>query len=182
MKNTPRRFKTLSATLLLAGSAVLALPALAAGPESPMGMGMGPDHGGMMGGPGMHGGMQPGQHIERMLNEVQATPEQRTQMRQIAQAAAADMKSQVEAGRALHQQMQQLLSQPTLDAAAIEAQRQRLSAHHDEVSKRMTQALLDGARVLTPEQRKLLADRMAQRRGMMERHRQERDALDKPKS
>jgi Spy/CpxP family protein refolding chaperone len=34
--------------------------------------------------------------------------------------------------------------------------------------------------VLTAEQRKTLAERMAQRRSMMERHRSERDALDKP--
>jgi Spy/CpxP family protein refolding chaperone len=180
MKTTTRRFKNLTATLLLAGIGALALPAFAAGPESPMGMG--PDHGGMMGGPGMQEGMHPGMRMERMLTEVHATPEQRAQIRQIMQAAATDMKTQAEAGRALHLQMQQLLSQPTLDAAAIEAQRQRMSAHHDELSKRMTQALLDGARVLSPEQRKLLAERMAQRRGMMERHRQERDALDKPKS
>jgi protein CpxP len=176
VKTPHRRFKTLTATLLLASIGAIALPARAAGPEAPFGMD----------GPGMHGEMHPGMlhrgHIERMLNEVQATSAQRAQIRQIELAAAADIKAQAQAGRALHEQMQQLLSQPTLDPAAIEAQRQRLSAHHDELSKRMTQALIDGARVLTPEQRKLLAERGQQRRSMMERHRQEREALERPKS
>ncbi len=178
MKSSTRRFKTLTATLLLAGFGALALSARAAGPDSPPGM----EHGE----PGMHGEMHPGLlprgHIEHMLNEVQATKEQRMQIRQIERAAAADIKAQAQAGRALHEQMQQLLSQPTLDPAAIEAQRLRLNAHHDEMSKRITQALLDGARVLTPEQRKLLAERGQERRSLMERHRQEREALERPKS
>jgi Spy/CpxP family protein refolding chaperone len=38
----------------------------------------------------------------------------------------------------------------------------------------MLQAMLDVSRVLTPEQRKQLAERMQQRRTMMERHRGER--------
>jgi Spy/CpxP family protein refolding chaperone len=42
----------------------------------------------------------------------------------------------------------------------------------------MMQAMLDVSRVLTPEQRKQLAERMQQRRSMMERHMNERRALD----
>jgi Spy/CpxP family protein refolding chaperone len=182
MKSTSLRFKTLASALLLAATAGLALPTYAAGPGMPMdggmGMGMGMEHGGMMGG----AGMRPGAHMDRMLTEIKATPEQRAQITTIMNAAQTDLRTQADAGRAMHLQMQQLLSQPVLDANAIETQRQQMSAHHDQVSKRMTQALLDGARVLSPDQRKLLADRMAQRRGMMERHRQERDTLDKPKS
>jgi periplasmic protein CpxP/Spy len=45
------------------------------------------------------------------------------------------------------------------------------------VSKRMLQAQLDVARVLSPEQRKLMAERMNQHRAMMERHRSERESL-----
>ena len=40
------------------------------------------------------------------------------------------------------------------------------------------QAMIDISRVLTPEQRKQLAERMAQRRTMMERHMKERRSLD----
>ena len=38
--------------------------------------------------------------------------------------------------------------------------------------------MLDASAVLTPEQRKQLAERMQQRREMMERHMRERRALD----
>ena len=38
--------------------------------------------------------------------------------------------------------------------------------------------MLEISRVLTPEQRKTIADRMAQRGAMMERHRAERAAIE----
>jgi Spy/CpxP family protein refolding chaperone len=165
------RLKTITAALLLAAGGALTLPALAQ--PGPMGMGSG----GMM-----HGAGHPGRGTERMLEQVGASAEQRAQIKQIAQAAEADLKAQHEAGRALHDQMSQLLAQPGIDANAVEAQRQRMLVQHDQVSRRMTQMMLDSARVLTPEQRKKMVDLMAQRRGMMERHMQERQSLDKPRS
>jgi Spy/CpxP family protein refolding chaperone len=73
--------------------------------------------------------------------------------------------------------MQALFTQPTVDARAVEALRQQLLANHEQVSRRMTQAMLDASRVLSPEQRKQMAERMDQRRSMMQRHRAERDSL-----
>jgi len=43
------------------------------------------------------------------------------------------------------------------------------------------QALLDASAVLTPEQRVQLAERIKQRGDMMQRHQQERRALEQPK-
>ena len=129
-----------------------------------------------MGGPGM--GMMAGRHGERMLDGVGASAEQKTQIRQIMDSARADMKPLREAARTLHQQAQGLLAQPTVDARALETVRQQLSANHDQASKRMTQALLDTSRVLTPEQRKQIAERAGQQRGMMQRHRAERESLE----
>lgn len=131
------------------------------------------DQGGMM---GMHGGG--GHRMERMLRASGASPEQRAKMQQIMKVARDDMHKQHEAGRALQQQMAQLLTAPQLDAAAVEAQRQKLSAHHDGVSKRMTQAMLDASAVLTPEQREKMVATMKSRKDMMERHRREREAVD----
>jgi len=133
------------------------------------------------GGPGMDmmgPGMGAPHQMERVLDAVKATPEQRTQIHQIMQAATADLRGQRDAGRKLHEDMQALFTQPTVDANAAEALRQQMLARHDQASKRMMQAMLDASRVLTPEQRKLLADHIAQRRSMMERHRAEREALD----
>ena len=67
-------------------------------------------------------------------------------------------------------------------ARAVEQVRQKMLAQHDQASKRRMQAMVDAARVLTPEQRKQLAERMSQRRDMMERHQHERRALEAPKS
>ena len=135
-------------------------------------------------GPGMHGGhgmgmMGQGKHIERMLDVVNATPDQRAQIKQILQTAHADGAAQRDATRKLHEQSMALFAQPTVDARAVETVRQQMLAQHDQSSKRMAQVLLDVSRVLTPDQRKTLADRMAQRRAMMERHRGERDAIDR---
>jgi Spy/CpxP family protein refolding chaperone len=119
---------------------------------------------------------------DRALDHVKATPEQRTQIRQILQSARTDLQAQKEAGRALREQARQLFSQPTVDARAAEDLRQRMLAQHDQRSKRMMQAMLDASRVLTPEQRRQMADAMGKRRDMMERHHRERRALEAPKS
>jgi periplasmic protein CpxP/Spy len=131
-------------------------------------------------GMGMGGGMDGPRQMGRMLDAVNATDEQRSQIRQIMQAAMGDLRGQREAGRKLHEDMRALFTQPTVDANAAEALRQQMLARHDQASKRMMQAMVEASRVLTPEQRKTLAERMAQRRSMMERHRSERDTLDKP--
>lgn len=141
------------------------------------------------GGPGGPGGHEMGmgrgmgmamQMGERMLDSVNATAEQRTQIRQILKTARDEQRAQHEAGRKLHEDMRALFTQPTVDANAVEVLRKQMLAQHDAASKRMAQAMIDVSRVLTPEQRKALGDKMAQRRTMMERHRAERDALDKP--
>jgi periplasmic protein CpxP/Spy len=139
---------------------------------------------GERGAPGRHampmgGGFGHGMS-ERMLDSVNATPEQRSRIRDIMKAAHDDMARQREAGQALRDQAMGVFTQPTIDARAAETLRQQMLAHHDQASKRTMQAMLDAAAVLTPEQRKQLAERMAQRRTLMQRHRAERDALERP--
>lgn len=131
---------------------------------------MGGRHGGMDGQHGgMGAGMMGGPRAERMLEAIGASAEQRVQIRQIMDAARTDLQAQRESGRALHEQMRQLFTQPTVDANAVEALRQQQLARHDAASKRRMQAMLDASRVLTPEQRTRLAEMAGQRRGMMER-------------
>jgi Spy/CpxP family protein refolding chaperone len=131
----------------------------------------GPGRGDMAGGPFM------GRMSERMLDSVDATAEQRAQIRQITEAARADLRAQRDGRRALHEQAMDLFKQPTVDANAAEALRQQMLQQHDQASRRMLQAMLDVSRVLTPEQRARLAERAAQRRDMMKRHWQERQDL-----
>lgn len=167
----PRGARMLLTTLVVAVIASMSQVALADGPGGHGRHGM---HGGAM---GMMGSPR---HMERMLDAVNATPEQRTQIQQIVQTARADMGAQREAGRKLHEQGATLFAQPTVDARAAETLRQQMLAQHDQASKRGMQLMLDVSRVLTPEQRKTLAERMAQRRSMMERHRAERASAERP--
>ena len=168
-RSNPLKMFAFGAVLAVAGT--VALTAVA----QPMGAGMHGGHGAGMGGMGM-------QMPERMLDQVNATPEQRTQIKQIMQAAATDMKAQHESGRALRDQAMQLFTQPNVDANAVEGLRQKMLSQHDQTSKRMMQAMLDSSKVLTPEQRLKLADMQKQRRDMMERHQRERNAMPAPKS
>ena len=158
-----RPMRLLLATVVLSLLATMAQTASAQGHGGPGGMGAGAPH-----------------QMERMFDAVNATPDQRAQIKQITQAAQTDMRAQHEAGRKLREQSQALFAQPTVDARAAEALRQQMLAQHDQTSKRRLQMMLDVSRVLSPEQRKTVADRMAQRRALMERHRAERDAIDKP--
>lgn len=165
------------AALLLAGSAVAALtpatgraqaaapaaaePAASAAPaprpRMPHGPGM-PRHGHPMASAGADGGMpMHGPAFERLLERVDATPEQRSQIRQIRDAERADLRTEHEAARSLHAEGARIFSADTIDVAAAEALRQKMLAHHDKVSHRHLQAMIDIANVLTPAQRRELA-------------------------
>jgi len=130
-------------------------------------------HGGMGDEGGMHGGFMMGRKLDRMLDGLNATEQQRTQIRQIAQAAANDLRAQRQAGRELRQRAMQIFTAPTVDAAAAESLRQQMMAQRDQASRRMTQAMVDIARVLTPEQRAKIGERMRERQAIM-RDRMER--------
>ncbi|MEO9068506.1 MAG: Spy/CpxP family protein refolding chaperone [Caldimonas sp.] len=136
--------------------------------------GMSGMHGGMGGGMGgmMFGGSpeRAGKKIDRMLDGLDATDAQRTQIKQIAAAAAADLKTQMQAGRGLRERGMALFTQPTVDAGAVEQLRQQMLQQHDQMSKRAAQAMLDAARVLTPEQRAKLGARMKDRQARMADH------------
>jgi Spy/CpxP family protein refolding chaperone len=116
--------------------------------------------------------------MDRMLDSVDATAEQRARIKQITEAGRADMKAQREQGQSLREQSAALFAQPNIDARAAEALRQQMLAQQDQASKRRLQTMLDVSRVLTPEQRQKLANKMQQRRAMKERHQGERQALE----
>lgn len=175
MKTLTHPTKLMLAALLVGATGMTALTAQA----QPMG-GHHSRHGAMMGADGTRGA---GMHLsDRMLDRIKATPEQRTQIRSIMDAARKDLQGQREAGRALREQQMQLFTQPNVDANAVEALRQKQLAQHDQTSKRMMQAMVEASRVLTPEQRSQLAGDLKQRRDMMERHLRERRSIDAPKS
>lgn len=127
------------------------------------------------GGDGDGGGMlfggspeRMGRMIDHMLDGVSASDPQRVQVKQIAQAAAVDLKGQRDATRALRDKAVQVFAAPNVDAVAAELLRQQLQAQHEQRSRRMLQAMLDISRVLTPEQRAKLGERFKQRSAQRE--------------
>mgnify|MGYP001176993387 CR=1 FL=1 len=134
---------------------------------------------------GMHrtapGGMRGMMLPDRLLEEVGASAEQKTKVREIFKAAQADMAKQHESGRDLQRQMMQAMAAAQVDAAAVEALRQKQLAQHDASSKRMVGAMLEVQAVFTPEQRQKLAQRMKTRQDMMERHHHERQSTQAPR-
>ena len=109
-----------------------------------------------------------GRMVDRMLDGINATDAQRTQIKQIVGAAAADLKAQREAGRGLAQRRMQIFAAPNVDPAAAEQMRQQMLVQHDQASRRITQAMLDASRVLSPEQRAKIAERMQDRQARMQ--------------
>ena len=163
-----RRDSPLVVRLAATGVIVVAatLSALPAHAEGRHGHGMGGPGGGAM----MMFGGQP-EHVARaidhMLNGLNATDAQRSQIKQIAMAAAADLKAQRDASRGLRQNGMQVFTAPNVDAAAAESVRQQMLGQHDQSSRRVLQAMLDVSRVLTPEQRAMIGERMKQREAAM---------------
>jgi Spy/CpxP family protein refolding chaperone len=109
------------------------------------------------------------ERIEKMVKhlavEVDATPEQQEKLTAIAKSAAKDLAPMRGQAMETRKQAMELLSAPNIDRAAIEKLRVSKLQHADAASKRITQAFADAAEVLTPEQRKKLAEHAGRMRG-----------------
>jgi Spy/CpxP family protein refolding chaperone len=115
----------------------------------------------MMGGPqGMHGQMMA--HVARLLDAVDATPDQKARIHTILRDALAPMMDMRPAMDAAHRRLAQILAAPTVDRAALEQMRSEHMAMLDSASRRLVTALADAADVLTPEQRAKLATLVAE--------------------
>jgi len=163
-----RRYLAIAAIVVAAGlTGAAATQAL-----SDQGFGRGHWHGpGMMGGP-MGRAFDPAraeQRADRMVRhlavEIDASAEQQEKLRSIVKAAVKDLVPLREKAQAARQRAHSLLTQPTVDRAAIEAFRAEQVTQLDAVSKRLAQALAEAAEVLTPEQRQKIGDHMQRRRG-----------------
>ena len=116
--------------------------------------------GGVFGGP-----LSPAQiddRIDRMTKhmaiELDATAEQQAKLATIAKAAVTDLRPLQEKARAARAQAVTLLTAPTIDRSAIERLRAENIGLAETASKRIAQALEDAADVLSPEQRRKVAE------------------------
>ena len=115
-----------------------------------------------------HGAMDPAQmdeRIERFIGhlavEVDAAPEQKQKLTDIAKKAAHDLAPLRTQGIEMRKQGLALFTAPSIDRNAVEQLRVKRMQQADAVSKRITQALTESAEVLTPEQRQKAAARAA---------------------
>lgn len=109
-------------------------------------------------------------HVDEMLlhiyAETAATPAQQAQIAPLVQATATDLTQLHTQFHAEHAQMLVLLSADPIDRAALENARVAQLSVVDQASKEIVQLLADTASVLTPEQRKALADKLAAHLGI----------------
>lgn len=154
-QNTPRRsfFRRAAMVGAFAGLSGLGFGAFARGRGGPGGWGGGP--------------MDPAEldkRLDRMLKhlyvEIDATEAQQEKLGPIVKSAAKDLRPMRKEMREARLKAMDLFTRDHVDRAAFEKLRAEQMALAERASKRLTGALADAAEVLTPLQRKLLAERM----------------------
>lgn len=124
--------------------------------------------GGQMGGQmdgqgGRHGFMQKAKggfmeyRMDRALNAVDATDEQKQKIKAIFEKARENMQAMRGEPGGMRDEIKAVLEKPVIDRDAVEAMRKTRVQKMDDASKIMTTAMIDAAEVLTPDQRAKLA-------------------------
>ena len=108
--------------------------------------------------------------LEHLLDKVNATPAQRTQIEGIWNNLRPQMKANGQQHRALHQQMAAAFTAPTVNAAQIEQLRQQFMTLADKRSQLFTQGLVQTAQVLSQDQRKQAQALIQEARGRFHHH------------
>jgi len=96
--------------------------------------------------------------IRHLAVEIDATADQQNKLRAIVRATVKDLLPVRDKMLAARATGRELLTQPTIDRAALEKLRADQIATHEAVSKQLVQAVADAADVLTPEQRRKISD------------------------
>jgi len=121
-----------------------------------------------------HAAIDASAHMDRMLKhlyvEIDATDAQKAQIEPIVKQAMQDLMPLHSQLHSAHAQALQLLSAPTVDRAALESMRAQNIALVDQASKRVVKLIADVADVLTPEQRKKLAEHLQHMHGHKGHH------------
>jgi Spy/CpxP family protein refolding chaperone len=99
--------------------------------------------------------------VRHISIEIDATSEQQEKLRAIVHDAIKDLLPVRTKLMAARTAARDILTQDTVDRAALERLRTEMLATHDAVSRRLVQAVADAADVLTAEQRRKLADMAA---------------------
>lgn len=103
--------------------------------------------------------------IDRMLSKIGASDDQKTGIKAIAKSAITDLAPLRKQQWELRTQMRDALTAATIDKAKLAELHTQQTQLFDKTSARMQEAMIAAAELLTPEQRKAMAERMG-RRGM----------------
>lgn len=101
--------------------------------------------------------------VDRMMDDVNASDEQKSKARAIVKSAASDVQALVAKHRDSHAALLDIVKAPALDRGQLESLRARTVSGMDDSSKRLTTAFGDLLEVLTPAQRQELAARFEYR-------------------
>jgi len=104
--------------------------------------------------------------VKHVAIEIDATDEQQTKIATLISAVAKDMRPVRKTMKAAGKEIHELLLKDAIDRNALEKLRAERLAEVDLMSKNVTNALADVAEILTPEQRKLLDERIKEFRSM----------------
>jgi periplasmic protein CpxP/Spy len=96
--------------------------------------------------------------IRHLAVEIDATNEQQDKLKSILHETVKDVLPARDKMLAARATARDLLTQPTIDRAALEKLRADQIATHEAVSKQIVQAVADAADALTPEQRRKIVD------------------------
>jgi Spy/CpxP family protein refolding chaperone len=109
------------------------------------------------------------ERLDRMLKhlyvEIDATDAQKEKLGPIVKDAVKDLRPLRAKMRAARKDAVELLTQDSVDRAAIEKLRAAQMQAAEQASQRIARALADAAEVLTPAQRKQLAEHVGRRWG-----------------
>ena len=119
---------------------------------------------------GTHSAAEVSAHVDHMLKhfyvEIDATDAQKAQIGPLVKQAVDDLMPLHSQLHTAHTHAMQALTQTTVDRASLEAARVEHLQLADQASKRITQLMADVGDVLTPPQRKALADHLQKMHGM----------------
>jgi Spy/CpxP family protein refolding chaperone len=108
---------------------------------------------------GGHGGQEHGRRaVAWMLDEIEASDEQRVQVEAIFEELHTSLGGMHEAHHAYRETFVEALTGESVDATALEEIRAASLELAEQASLQLTEAIAEVARVLTPEQRAALAD------------------------
>ena len=158
-----RLFSRYTAVAFLAGATLVAGVAGLARSEAMSGW-----HHSMM--DGTHSAAEVSAHVDHMLKhfyvEVDATDAQQARIGPLVKQAVNDLMPLHSQLQSAHSRAMQALEQPTVDRASLEVVRAEHLQLADQASKRILQLIGDVGDVLTPAQRKALAEHLEQLHGM----------------